>query len=117
MAPLGQAWALSWTLVQTVRMWPWSRNWECGRVTAARAMLASPSRATRTARNLGCWARLVLFLPPNSRVVSFGLKPSPSQSLVWNGVLTGKALNAAGLAGSAPPPLTDPAVDSGPQLV
>ena len=78
-------------------------------MTAARAMLASPSRATRTARNFGCWARLVALRPPNSRVDSFGLKPSAPQSLVWNGVLTGKELKAAGLAGSAPPPLRTPA--------
>ena len=73
-------------------------------MTAARLMLASPSRATRTARNFGCRLRLVAFFPPYSRVNSFGWKGSAAQSLVWNGVLTGKALNAAGLVGSEPPP-------------
>src|SRR6201746_1718795 len=97
-------------------MWDWSRDCECGRGTPARPMLGSPSRATRTARNFGCWERLVDFFPPYRRVNSFGLKPSAPQSLVWNEVLTGKAEKAAGVAGSAPPPLSTPDVASGPQL-
>jgi hypothetical protein len=61
--------------------------------------------------------RRIALRPPISRVNSFGLKPSAAHSLVWNGVLTGKALKVAGLAGSAPPPLRTPPLASGPQLV
>ena len=80
-------------------MWLWSRNSECGSVTAARRMLASPPRAIQDGaefRVAGAPGRL---RPPNSRVVSFGRNGSRSQPLVWNGTLTAKALKAAGLAG------------------
>src|ERR1044072_2945533 len=79
-------------------------------------MLASPPRADRMARNLGCPERRVALRPPNRRVNNFGLKPSALQSLVWKGVLTPNELNAAGSAGFAPPPFSAPAVESGSQL-
>ncbi len=48
---------------------------------------------------------------------NFGRKSSAAQSLVWKGVLTGKAVKVAAFAGSAPPPLRTPPLESGPQLV
>ena len=66
-------WAASCGRVQTVPMWLWSRNSECGIVSAVRAMLASPLRAVRIAFSCGFLARLV---GPNSCTFSFGLKPS-----------------------------------------
>ncbi len=45
-------------------------------------MLASPSRAMRTARSFGLFARRV---PPKIRMNSFGLKSRFSQPLTLNG--------------------------------
>ena len=71
--------------MQTVLMWPWSRNSECGSVSAVRATLASPLRASRTARMRGFFARVV---GPDRRVCSFGLNPRLAQPVAWKGALT-----------------------------
>src|SRR3954453_14803001 len=98
-------------------MWLWSRNWEGGRVSALRLMLASPSRATSTARKAGCWERSILLRPPISLVKSFGRNFRAPQSVVWKGALTAAELKEAGLVGPPPPPASAPVVASGSQLV
>ena len=75
--PAGQASAANWTLVQTVRMWAWSRKADLGRVTWALAMLASPGLAVRVAIRAGFVARLVA---PLRRRLSLGLKPRAAQA-------------------------------------
>src|SRR4051812_41588315 len=95
-------------------MWLWSRNNECGSVSAVRAMLASPLRASSTARICGFLARVV---GPVIRVCSFGLKPSLLHSIAWNGELTANELQDDALAGFDPPPLMEPVVACAAQLV
>src|SRR5215218_424750 len=70
--------------VRLVRMWPCSRKAEWGRVTCARPMLESPSRAVRTAFRRGV---SVPSVPPRSFSESFGLKPRSAQSAAWQGTL------------------------------
>src|SRR4051794_13879321 len=82
MEAAGQALAANWTLVQTVPMWPWSRNSECGRATDAEAMLAPPGGIVTVALSLGWLPRWV---PPKRRKASFGLKARLAQLPTWKG--------------------------------
>ena len=103
----GTASAANWTRVQTVPRLAWSRNSACGSATEARPMLASPARAPAppAGADAGCaWSRRT------GAASDFGLNLSFLQPVPWTGSETGKAEKAAGLVGSAPPPLSDPAV-------
>src|SRR6201999_4537085 len=90
------------------------RKIACGNATEARPMLASPARAFSSARSFGLLAR---FVAPNSRSLSFGLKFSFSQLSSFTPLETLAEENEAGLVGSEPPPLTEPVVASGEQLL
>ena len=66
-------------------MWPWSRNSECGRFSAVRAMFACPDWALTTTRICGFLARVV---GPEMRAWNAGLNPSLLHPVAWNGAET-----------------------------
>ena len=67
-----------------------------------------PRRALRTARRRGCLARLVC--AEQAQVQLRAGISAASQLFSWTGSETGKDEKVAGLVGSAPPPLSAPAV-------
>ena len=74
--------AANWTLVQTVRMWAWSRKVERGRRSASSSRFASPLRGLKVPRTRGWAPRSV---PPLNRRARRGLKPSFAQLAAWKG--------------------------------
>src|SRR3954447_9982394 len=82
MLPGGQASAANWTRVQMVLMWELSRKAAWGRVTWARAMLASPGLAWRLATSRGFEVRR---LAPSREMLRSGLKGSLAQSVAAKG--------------------------------
>src|SRR5271170_129346 len=71
------------TRVQGSLMWALSRNSEWGRVTAVKAMLASPGPAVRVALRVGVPARLA---EPLSLRASLGAKGRARQLATWKWV-------------------------------
>ena len=100
--------------MQTVLMWPWSRNSECGRFSAVRAMFAPPDFDFTTTRICGFLARVV---PPLMRAFSVGLNGSELQPVAPYAAETVAVVQAAASAGLEPPPLTGPATAPAAQLV
>src|ERR1700742_4314393 len=95
-------------------MWPWSRNSECGRLSAVRAMFACPALAWTTTRICGVFARVV---GPEIRAWNVGLKASLVHPVAWKAAEIANRLQWAALAGCEPPPFNVPAVAPLEQLV
>src|SRR3954453_10593087 len=114
MEAFGRCTAANWTRVQTLARLACSRTNGLRSFTAERPMLAAPSRAMRTARSFGLFARRV---PPKIRMNSFGLNLRLSQPLTLNGEETPNELKAAGSSGLEPPPSKAPLVAKAEQLV